>query len=88
MANTSKHISIRIPADVYAGLEWEAKKLDRSISWVVNARLDGTLGPPMDNRPVRIIEKHIFNSPLAPIGPERVKHSEICKCLICKPPKG
>ena len=45
MANTTEHISLRLPADLVAELRAEAKREERSLAWVVAWRLRGTHRP-------------------------------------------
>ena len=41
MANTSEHISVRLPAELVGELREEARREGRSLAWVIAARLQG-----------------------------------------------
>lgn len=41
VANTSEHISIRLPAQLVAELRAQAEAEDRSLAWVIARRLEG-----------------------------------------------
>jgi hypothetical protein len=53
MANTSEHISVRLPASLAAELRAEADREQRSLAWVIVQRLGGSNGGSNDNYALR-----------------------------------
>ena len=47
MANTSEHISVRLPAELVGELREEARRESRSLAWVIAARLQGGRAEPV-----------------------------------------